>query len=218
MYIVYDFHAPTDVDVDVADAVSDGKWIAMDKVGFGHDFEAPVFSRSRSSQATSNIKVFDKRKLDTVEKSPETNVASDLVNPVPNELPGDAVWTCVSLIPSLGVQMLTLSIFVYSFRNYRPKTRTGQLVVPGTKESKMDTSLKLWSEKTLVRLLELEVKRFTQQLAEVCIGQGKGSVNKQLTECAIAAKEVAEKMIVAVTEELLGVKTTHAREMHARDA
>lgn len=37
-------------------------------------------------------------------------------------------------------------------------------------------------------------------------------------EYALAARNVAEKQVVALTEDLSGVKTTHVLELHVRDA
>lgn len=82
----------------------------------------------------------------------------------------------------------------------------------------MDTKLKLCSDKKKVGVLESEVKRLTQQQTEVCGAQKNGAVDNHDTEDAFAAKDAAEKHVVVLTEELPGVSTTHAQEVHTRDA
>lgn len=55
---------PTDIDANVvvADAVSEGTFLAEDRSAIGRDTKAQVFVRSRSSQATGEIEMFGQGK------------------------------------------------------------------------------------------------------------------------------------------------------------
>lgn len=80
----------------------------------------------------------------------------------------------------------------------------------GIKKIQAYTLLKLCSEKKKCSVLGLEVKRLTQKLAEVRAAQEKDVVGKQAAKDTVVAREIAEEQVLALTEELAGVKTTHA--------
>lgn len=96
----------------------------MDKGGVFLGTEAPVISWSHSSEAVSDIVVVDKRELLIVEKTSEANVASELATLVTNEETDDAFRSRAILVPSPGVKILSLSLFVYTLENSRSKWRT----------------------------------------------------------------------------------------------
>lgn len=51
----------------------------------------------------------------------------------------------------------------------------------------------------------------TQKMADVRAVQGKGAMDKQATEDAVAAMKVAKRRVRALTEELSVLRTTHAQ-------
>lgn len=80
----------------------------------------------------------------------------------------------------------------------------------------MDTLLKLCAEKKRSNALETKIEELTQQLAEVREVQEKGAVDRQASKEAIAAKEVAENLVVVVNEEIQNLKTSHDHAILAR--
>lgn len=69
------------------------------------------------------------------------------------------------------------------------------------------------SEKKKNGVLESKLKYLTQQLADGRAAQEKCAIDSKATEDAVSAMEVADKQVLLLTEELLGVKTTHAQEI-----
>lgn len=82
--------ADSDVGVDVADAISEGRSIAKNRSNTGHDTEAPVFAQARSSQGTGDVQVFGHEKSDVAENPYGAIVAGKFINPVSNEKTGEA--------------------------------------------------------------------------------------------------------------------------------
>lgn len=62
------------------------------------------------------------------------------------------------------------------------------------------------------------MKLLTLQPVNVSASQEKCAFDRQVSENALAARETADNQVVALTGELLEVKTTHAQELHALDA
>lgn len=75
----------------------------------------------------------------------------------------------------------------------------------------MDTLLMLCSENKKSGALESQMKRLTGKLADVCAVQEKYVIERQATKDASDANDVAEKLALALAEEVLKVRTTHAQ-------
>lgn len=62
------------------------------------------------------------------------------------------------------------------------------------------------------------MKTFDTASAGYSRSAGKGAIDKQITEDAVAAKELAEKQVLALTDDLSRVRTTYAHESDVRNA
>lgn len=60
-----------------------------------------------------------------------------------------------------------------------------------------------------------ELYRLIQHLADVLASQKKCAMDRQATENAAAIKAFAQNHVFALTEEVSGVKTAHAQNLHA---
>lgn len=153
-----------------------------------------------------------------MEKPSEVNLNGEVFDPVPNEDTGDAAWSVANMILSPSLEdadpvALRIDIQELQVENEDLLARRA-----GNPKSQMNTLLKLCSENKKVVVMKWKVKRLTQQLAEVRAAQETDPVGKQATDDAVAANDIAEKQVVAMTEEPLGGKTTHTQELHPRDA
>lgn len=77
----------------------------------------------------------------------------------------------------------------------------------------MDTLLKLCSMKKQNGALQSQVKRLTQEPTNVCAAQKEGVIEMQDRKGSVAAKELPQKLVLALTKVLSRVKTSHAQEL-----
>lgn len=65
---------------------------------------------------------------------------------------------------------------------------------------------------------EAEIKRLTQQLADVHAAQEKNFINWKATKDAVATKKVAEREVLILTQELGKMRNSHSQPLLARNA
>lgn len=145
-------------------------------------------------------------------------MVSDPVDPVPNEEIGDAALLRANLILRPVVEDADLVALRIHIQKLQAKNEDLFAPRTGNLKTQTDTLLKLCSEMKRVGVLKLEVMRLTQQLAEVRTAWENSGVGEQAMEDVVAAKDAAEIQVVALVEELSGLKTTNAPKIHARDA
>lgn len=187
-----------------AEAVSDNKSIGRNSSGVEHGTKARV-TRPRSLQATGNIEVDAERKFGERKKLAEADVADELVNSVSNEATRSAARSHASLIPSSCVKdpdlvALCTHIQKLQFENEGMLARRAR-----NQNIQMETILKRCLVEKKSGASELEVKRLTQQPAEVCAAKEKDVVERQAMKNTVAAKEFAKKQVLALTEKLVPV-------------
>lgn len=96
---------------------------------------------------------------------PAHNMVGEVARPVPSVVPKSGNWFCARAAPRwvLDIQMSLRCIF----KNCKPATTPYCLPCrePNRHE---DTLLEVYTDKNMTGLLEDELKRLTQQLADVC--------------------------------------------------
>lgn len=164
--------ALTDVDADivVAVAVCEGS-IAKDRRNIGLDTNVAVLALSRSSQVTVEIEVIGQGNVGVVKKPSVANVIGKHVNLVPNKATQNAARSCASSVLISGVEDGDL----FALRPHIQELQTEHAnMVPlraRNQKSQMDTLLKLCHEKEKSDVLKPQMKRSTQQPADVRVAQ-----------------------------------------------
>lgn len=199
------FNALTNVDV--AEAAFEGLSIAKDKGDSGRATEVPVFARFFSSQSTDDIEVIGQEKLDVEEKASEASVAGYLVYPVSddatrNGAPSHACFKVrTMLVPSSGVEEADLVALCTHIQELKAEIDDLLDRLVEIQKFLMDTLLKSCAGMKN-GALELDMKRFSQQLADIRAERNKNVIETQATKNAVAAKEDAKKKALGLTDEL----------------
>lgn len=118
--------APTygDSDEVAANAESEGTLIAKEKSGMGRNSDSPVFVRSQSSQATSDIEVVKERHLVEQKKLFQAGVAGKAADPVPEEVTRNIFRVRTSSVCGSRVKDAAFSLLMHTSMIDRQRRKT----------------------------------------------------------------------------------------------